>query len=54
MYLDSRSRNSGSGFYCRPIVGFVNLCPNTLSEEAEDYAKQLATVKHEILHALVC
>uniref|UniRef100_A0A6P7H2M7 Leishmanolysin-like peptidase n=1 Tax=Diabrotica virgifera virgifera TaxID=50390 RepID=A0A6P7H2M7_DIAVI len=36
----------------RPIAGHANLCPNSISTRRQDIEILLATVKHEILHAL--
>ena len=36
----------------RPIAGSVNLCPNAV--QGNDVEKVIATVKHELLHAMVC
>lgn len=38
----------------RPVVGFINICPEkvTASELRTSYVKVLATIKHEIFHAL--
>ena len=35
----------------RPIAGSVNLCPNAI--QGGDLEKVIATVKHELLHAMV-
>ena len=37
-----------SPLHSRPVAGFVNLCPGALSSR-----NLKATVKHELLHALV-
>ncbi|XP_072402346.1 leishmanolysin-like peptidase [Diabrotica undecimpunctata] len=36
----------------RPIAGHANLCPESISTKRQDIEILLATVKHEILHAL--
>ncbi|XP_070535465.1 leishmanolysin-like peptidase isoform X2 [Ptychodera flava] len=36
----------------RPVAGFANLCPNSLSTESANYNNILGSLKHEILHAL--
>ena len=36
----------------RPIAGSVNLCPDAI--QGSDIGKVIATVKHELLHAMVC
>ena len=36
----------------RPIAGSVNLCPDVI--QGSDTEKVIATVKHELLHAMVC
>ena len=36
----------------RPIAGSVNLCPNAV--QGSDMERVIATVKHELLHAMVC
>ena len=38
----------------RPVVGFINICPEkvTASELRTSYSEVLATIKHEIFHAL--
>jgi len=36
----------------RPIAGSVNLCPNAI--QGNDMEQVIATVKHELLHAMVC
>ena len=36
----------------RPIAGSVNLCPDAI--QGSDIEKVIATVKHELLHAMVC
>ena len=36
----------------RPIAGSVNLCPDAV--QGSDIEKVIATVKHELLHAMVC
>ncbi|CAG9855098.1 unnamed protein product [Phyllotreta striolata] len=36
----------------RPIAGHANLCPNSISTKRQELEIHLATVKHEILHAL--
>ena len=37
----------------RPVAGYVNLCPNDISTEPHNLHQMHATLKHEILHALV-
>ena len=39
--------------YFRPVAGYVNLCPNDISTEPHNLHQMHATLKHEILHALV-
>ena len=39
--------------YYRPVAGYVNLCPNDISTEPHNLHQMHATLKHEILHALV-
>lgn len=39
-------------WYCRPIAGHANLCPNSISMKPQELETLLSTVKHEILHAL--
>lgn len=36
----------------RPIAGFANICPNGLQDGSRHYQSLLATMKHEIFHAL--
>ncbi|XP_064595242.1 leishmanolysin-like peptidase isoform X2 [Liolophura sinensis] len=36
----------------RPVAGYINICPGTLSTTAHDLHQTISTVKHEILHAL--
>eukprot|EP00112_Aurelia_sp_Birch-Aquarium-sp1_P002726 Seg1303.3 transcript_id=Seg1303.3/GoldUCD/mRNA.D3Y31 product="Leishmanolysin-like peptidase" protein_id=Seg1303.3/GoldUCD/D3Y31 len=36
----------------RPVAGFANLCPGKLETDAQSFENLLATVKHEIYHAL--
>lgn len=36
----------------RPIAGFANICPNELQDDSRHYPSLLATMKHEIFHAL--
>ena len=36
----------------RPIAGFANICPDRLDTDPRHYPNLLATVKHEIYHAL--
>ena len=38
---------------CRPVAGYVNLCPDSVSTEPHDIQQMHSTIKHEILHALV-
>ena len=38
--------------FCRPIAGSVNLCPDAI--QRSDMDRVVATVKHELLHAMVC
>jgi hypothetical protein len=37
----------------RPVAGYVNICPHSVSSKQSDIHSALATLKHEILHALV-
>ena len=39
--------------YDRPIAGFINICPEGLSTHETQLHLAIATIKHEILHALV-
>jgi leishmanolysin-like peptidase len=39
--------------YNRPVAGYVNICPQSVSAKQSDVHSALATLKHEILHALV-
>lgn len=39
--------------YNRPVAGYVNICPQSVSPKQSDIHSALATLKHEILHALV-
>ncbi len=39
--------------YNRPVAGYVNICPQSVSSKESDVHSALATLKHEILHALV-
>ena len=36
----------------RPIAGYLNVCPNNISSRKADGAELLASLKHEIFHAL--
>ena len=36
----------------RPVAGFANLCPEKLETDSQSFENLLATVKHEIYHAL--
>jgi leishmanolysin-like peptidase len=36
----------------RPIFGYANFCPSSLSAASEDFAAQRATAVHEVMHAL--
>ena len=36
---------------CRPVAGFINICPTAL--QASLIRDLRATVKHEVLHAIV-
>lgn len=36
----------------RPVAGFINVCPNKLSNKSPDDLELLSTIKHEIYHAL--
>lgn len=36
----------------RPVAGYVNICPQSVSAKQSDIHSALATLKHEILHAL--
>jgi len=38
--------------YNRPVAGYVNICPGSVSSKQSDIHSALATLKHEILHAL--
>ena len=38
---------------CRPVAGYVNLCPESVSTKPHDIQQMHSTIKHEILHALV-
>jgi leishmanolysin-like peptidase len=38
--------------YNRPVAGYVNICPQSVSSKQSDIGSALATLKHEILHAL--
>jgi leishmanolysin-like peptidase len=38
--------------YNRPVAGYVNICPQSVSSKQSDIHSALATLKHEILHAL--
>ncbi|RNA21167.1 leishmanolysin-like peptidase [Brachionus plicatilis] len=38
--------------YNRPVGGYVNICPHSVSTKKSDIDPALATLKHEILHAL--
>ncbi|XP_067929056.1 leishmanolysin-like peptidase [Watersipora subatra] len=38
--------------YDRPIAGFINICPHALSTHKSQLELAVATIKHEILHAL--
>ena len=37
----------------RPVAGYVNLCPHSISTQPHDIHQMHSTIKHEILHALV-
>ena len=37
----------------RPVAGYANLCPSMISSEPQEFEGMLATVKHEVIHALV-
>ena len=37
----------------RPVAGYVNLCPESVSTKPHDIHQMHSTIKHEILHALV-
>lgn len=39
--------------FFRPVAGYVNLCPESISIKAHDIHQMHSTIKHEILHALV-
>jgi hypothetical protein len=41
-------------FHCRPVAGYVNLCPDSIRVEEHDIRQMESTIRHEILHALVC
>lgn len=36
----------------RPIAGFANVCPDEVQSDPRHYSSLLATIKHEIFHAL--
>jgi leishmanolysin-like peptidase len=36
----------------RPVAGYVNICPASVSSKKKDIQTALSTLKHEILHAL--
>ncbi|CAL8342419.1 unnamed protein product [Arctogadus glacialis] len=36
----------------RPVAGYANLCPSMISSEPQEFEGMLATVKHEVIHAL--
>uniref|UniRef100_A0A5S6QKL8 Leishmanolysin-like peptidase n=1 Tax=Trichuris muris TaxID=70415 RepID=A0A5S6QKL8_TRIMR len=36
----------------RPIAGYMNICPHSVSAEEKDHEVLFSTMKHEILHAL--
>lgn len=36
----------------RPVAGYVNICPQSVSSKESDVHSALATLKHEMLHAL--
>ncbi len=38
--------------YNRPVAGYVNICPQSVSAKQSDVHSILATLQHEILHAL--
>ena len=38
--------------FFRPIAGYANLCPSSISLKQQEVKTLLSTVKHEILHAL--
>jgi len=38
---------------CRPVAGYVNLCPESVSTKPHDIHQMHSTIKHEMLHALV-
>jgi hypothetical protein len=60
---DSHSHGdmSAQGGFCivdddsdgRPLAGFINFCPDTISTDVTDLGKQVDLAVHEILHALV-
>ena len=39
-------------FYCRPIAGIANFCPNQVNKDIDD-EEFYAIAKHEVFHALV-
>lgn len=41
------------GVFDRPVAGYVNLCPHSVSTQPHDIHQMHSTIKHEILHALV-
>ncbi|XP_074652767.1 leishmanolysin-like peptidase [Tubulanus polymorphus] len=40
------------GAFDRPVAGYVNICPSSISLERHDVTQVISTIKHEILHAL--
>ncbi|KAJ3592469.1 hypothetical protein NHX12_007596 [Muraenolepis orangiensis] len=36
----------------RPVAGYANLCPSMISSQPQEFEGMLATVKHEVIHAL--
>ena len=39
-----------SVFFCRPVAGYINICPKVLSDRTD---LLIVTVKHELMHGLV-
>ena len=38
---------------CRPVVGFINICPNRIDLGMQSRAFMIHLIKHEIIHTLV-
>jgi len=45
--------NVAMSLLCRPVAGYVNLCPESVSTKPHDIHQMHSTIKHEMLHALV-